>query len=165
MKKNAPPPEYSFADALAAFGDSLPPPPDKDGGGQQRRMRHGGAILPPDSDGGEESFAEKTIYCANGVAEKRLKELRKFAPEMELDLHGKTVAEAHARLEDFMRQALERGRRHVEIVHGRGARSPDGRAVLRGKVRKWLSRSPMILGWIESPRNSGASRALLREWK
>lgn len=76
----------------------------------------------------------------------------KVIPEAVLDLHGLTQAQAHARLNSFMRSSAELGRRCVLVVTGKGAprinkdeaekgfvmpaRSKSG--ILRVMVPRWL---------------------------
>lgn len=155
----------SFAEVVKREG--IAPPPDSgsdsdsDSAFCEKRFR-GAAILPPDC-GDDALFSECTLYAANGTDTRRLKkELLRTEPESVLDLHGMTAAEAHSALEDFLRTQLARGRRNVEIIHGRGGHSADGRAILREKTRKWLAGCRAVLGFAEPPRNSGAVRVLLR---
>ncbi|MGI9307006.1 MAG: Smr/MutS family protein [Gammaproteobacteria bacterium] len=90
---------------------------------------------------------------------RRIKALHKQTPEQSLDLHGLTAAEAEAVLDDFLRRQRAEGRRHVEVIHGKGA---HGAGVLRLKTREWLAQSGAVLGYEEARRNSGAVRVLLR---
>ncbi|MGI9298216.1 MAG: Smr/MutS family protein [Gammaproteobacteria bacterium] len=144
----APPPvRDSESDSADGFGKSPP--------------HQGAAILPPDC-GDDAPFSEKTWYAANGFDRRRLKDLLRAKPDAELDLHGMTAAAAYLSLDGFLRAQLADGRRNVEIIHGRGGHSADGRAVLRDKTRKWLAGCGAVLGFIEPPRNSGAVRVLLR---
>jgi DNA-nicking Smr family endonuclease len=61
-----------------------------------------------------------------------------FSIQAFLDLHGYTVSEAEAKLETFIKDALQRGLRCVKIIHGRGLRSVTGPR-LKGTVTKRLS--------------------------
>jgi DNA-nicking Smr family endonuclease len=58
--------------------------------------------------------------------------------EARLDLHGRTQAEAHRELADFVRAAHEAGRRCVLVITGRGL-GPDGPGVLKSAVPRWLA--------------------------
>ena len=77
-----------------------------------------------------------------------------------LDLHQKTVPQAHAALQDFLDNCLTRDVRVVEIVHGRGMHSENHIAVLRGKVRCWLARCPQVRCY-KTAADEGALLALL----
>lgn len=58
--------------------------------------------------------------------------------EARLDLHGLTQAEAHARLDDFLAAAQDRGLRCVLVITGKGRVSQEG-GVLRRMVPRWLN--------------------------
>lgn len=69
----------------------------------------------------------------------------KLRPERKLDLHGMTLAEAHPRLNGFIRSAYADGCRLVIIVTGKGKSGRDDggpipvpRGVLRNQVPGWL---------------------------
>lgn len=155
--------EDSFAKMLAREG-VFPPTPPSALSARPAPHADSAAVLPPDV--GEDSpFADKKM-CNIGGADKRiLMALRKKPPESSLDLHGLTAKEAHAALDVFLRGQTAAGRRHVEIIHGKGGRGADGKAVLRTKTRKWLSHAGAVLGWAEPPHNSGAVHVLLRREK
>ena len=121
--------------------------------------------LPPDDDGGEDFFFNCGEHRKGGVDDRRLQSIArgKVPVDDAIDLHGWTTAEAHWRLEDFLRRALSGGARVVEVVHGRGLRAEDGRGVLRAKTRKWLARCDAVLGFVEPRNNTGAVRVLLRK--
>lgn len=60
-----------------------------------------------------------------------------------IDLHGHTREEAREALERFLKESIALGRTSVLVVHGRGKRSPEGRAVLRTAVHSWLRRGAL----------------------
>ncbi len=57
------------------------------------------------------------------------------------DLHGMTVPQARAELEQFLRSMRVRGERCVLVIHGKGEHSPHGAGILRGEIGAWLSQS------------------------
>jgi DNA-nicking Smr family endonuclease len=57
--------------------------------------------------------------------------------EARLDLHGRTQAEAHRELADFVCSCHEAGRRCVLVITGRGL-GPDGPGILKSAVPRWL---------------------------
>jgi DNA-nicking Smr family endonuclease len=61
-----------------------------------------------------------------------------FAIQDSLDLHGYTVNEAEARVDDFLKRSRLNGLRCIKIIHGRGLKSPQG-PVLKESVIGWLS--------------------------
>ncbi|MDM5147976.1 Smr/MutS family protein [Candidatus Persebacteraceae bacterium Df01] len=119
------------------------------------------SVLAPDA-GNEDAYVDKHEFLRNGVDARRLRKLLRQAPTMVIDLHGKTAKEAHEALDLFITTALNTGERHLEIIHGRGLHNAEGRAVLRDKVRKWLCKTPHILGYASPNDNAGAVRVLLR---
>jgi DNA-nicking Smr family endonuclease len=63
-----------------------------------------------------------------------------FSIQGHIDLHGMNVERARDEFESFMRASYLAGRGAVLIIHGRGLSSP-GEAILKNKVREWLSHS------------------------
>ncbi len=61
-----------------------------------------------------------------------------FAIQDFLDLHGFTVDEAAAHIDDFLRRSLLNGLRCIKIIHGRGLKSPQG-PILKETLVGWLS--------------------------
>ncbi|HKK64268.1 MAG TPA: Smr/MutS family protein [Clostridia bacterium] len=76
--------------------------------------------------------------------------LRKLEPEDEIDLHGLNLEQSLTRLEQFLNEAVRRGLRKVQIVHGKGNHS-KGKAVLPKAVLEYLQQSP-IAGELGTPR-------------
>jgi DNA-nicking Smr family endonuclease len=79
--------------------------------------------------------------------------------EGRLDLHGRTQAEAHRELADFVFAAHEAGRRCLLIITGRGL-GPDGPGVLKTAVPRWLEeaalRRRILAVAAAQPRHGGA---------
>lgn len=73
----------------------------------------------------------------------------KLAPEARIDLHGMTLAEAHAELISFILSAQSAGLRLVLVITGKGKRGQDDGAmpprigVLRQQVPHWLRLAPL----------------------
>lgn len=110
--------------------------------------------------GGSDGFAA-------GFDRRRLRTLRRgeIAPDLEIDLHGMTRADAHRALRDALRDAIQAGLRCVHVVHGRGNRSEAG-AVLRDALPGWLDEDPhgaRVLAFAaDEGRRGGATYVLLR---
>lgn len=67
-----------------------------------------------------------------------------LSPDMTIDLHGETLATAHARLNRGLDAAIRRGDRVVLLITGRPATDnprlpPTSRGVIRASVTDWLS--------------------------
>jgi DNA-nicking Smr family endonuclease len=106
-----------------------------------------------------------------GLDPRVLRRLRRgeFTPQADLDLHGCDAASARVLVEDFVVESHARGLRCLRIVHGRGNRSPNGEAVLKPSLPRWLARGParlIVLAWTSAPKTdggTGASYVLLRK--
>ncbi|HYC56450.1 MAG TPA: Smr/MutS family protein [Candidatus Binatia bacterium] len=81
---------------------------------------------------------------AADVSRETLVQLEKgmFAVSAHLDLHGMTLEDARAAVDDFLREQQRRGHRCVLLVTGKGKNSPRQQGVLREKVPEWLARGP-----------------------
>ncbi len=104
---------------------------------------------------------------ASGFDRRRLRDLRSGAiePDVEIDLHGMTRAEAHADLVAALRDAISRQQRCVLVVHGRSARGSAG-PVLRDALPAWLAEAPhgaSVLAFAAGEQQrGGATYVLLR---
>lgn len=94
----------------------------------------------------------------------------KLEPEARIDLHGMTVAEAHAALTGFLVSAHARGLRLVLVITGKGRRpGPDHAApmparagVLKHEAPHWLRLPPLnalVLELREAHRSHGGTGA------
>jgi DNA-nicking Smr family endonuclease len=81
--------------------------------------------------------------------------------QAELDLHGHTSDEAQESMALFFAEARSRGWRCVRVIHGKGLSSPNREPVLKGKVRRWLTRRSEVLAYCEASRNGGGSGAVI----
>jgi DNA-nicking Smr family endonuclease len=98
-----------------------------------------------------------------GVGPEVLRKLRRgdWVIQGELDLHGLRVEAAHTAVQNFLRQAVQNGRRCLRIVHGKGLRSVAGQPVLKGKVKSWLVHRAEVLAFCQARPAEGGSGALL----
>jgi len=68
-------------------------------------------------------------------------------PDVSIDLHGETLASAHARLNRGLDAAIRRGDRVILLVTGKAAADnprlpPTSRGVIRASITDWLAASP-----------------------
>jgi DNA-nicking Smr family endonuclease len=105
---------------------------------------------------------DELVFLRPGVQQRLLRRLRRgqFTVQGELDLHGHTVAEAHERLREFMREAKQNDLRCVRIVHGKGLSSPGKLPVLKGKVNAWLQRDGSVIAFCTAPPTDGGTGAV-----
>ncbi len=74
---------------------------------------------------------------------------------LSIDLHGLKAADAQAKLEQIIDQALLKNAQHIEIIHG------IGRGTLRHTVEKYLSSCKHIQSFHPTPNNPGSTLAHL----
>jgi DNA-nicking Smr family endonuclease len=73
----------------------------------------------------------------------------KLQPEARIDLHGMTLAQAHAALNGFILRAQGQGLRLVLVITGKGRRVEDGGPIprrmgaLKHDVPQWLRMAPL----------------------
>jgi DNA mismatch repair protein MutS2 len=79
------------------------------------------------------------------------------AMRMEINLIGRTVAEATDELEKYLDRAFMAGMPKVRIIHGHGA------GILRRGVREFLRGHPHVAHIEEAPQNEGGQGATLVE--
>ena len=90
----------------------------------------------------------------------------RLKPDARIDLHGKTVDEAHGLLTAFILSRQGRGDRLVLVITGKGERdgpAPVERGVLRRQVPHWLALPPLssaVLDVSPAHRRHGGEGAL-----
>jgi DNA-nicking Smr family endonuclease len=85
---------------------------------------------------------------APGIDRRLLRKLKHgdWALQGHLDLHGLSSDEARAEVERFLESARSQGKRCVLIIHGRGHHSKEGIAVLKERLKVWLTRGRIARG-------------------
>ncbi|WP_254602835.1 Smr/MutS family protein [Sphingomonas bacterium] len=76
------------------------------------------------------------------------------APDVSIDLHGHTLASAHALLDTGLDRAIRRGDRVVLLVTGKPPRPESERPHARGAIRA------SVADWLASSRHAGAIAAV-----
>ena len=101
-------------------------------------------------------------FARGGVQRREVDRLRRgrFAIEADLDLHGRTVADASATLDRFLEDSRRRGRRCVRIVHGKGFGSPSGQPIMKAHVDRWLRARSEVLAFCSATPPDGGTGAL-----
>lgn len=102
---------------------------------------------------------------ADDVSRKLLAKLRAggFPPEREIDLHSLASRAARSALERALAEAQAHDLRCVLVIHGRGARSPEG-AVLREALPGWLQGPALadrVMAFASAPPDLGGQGATL----
>lgn len=101
-------------------------------------------------------------FARSGVQQRVLQELRRghIEVELEVDLHGLTVAYAHETLQEFLRECRARRIRCARIIHGKGYRSENRQPVLKSKVNYWLRLYDEVLAFCSATRRDGGTGAV-----
>ncbi len=94
-----------------------------------------------------------------------LRKLRRgvFPVDARLDMHGMSASEARDAMAMFLRVQQQKGERCVLVIHGKGAHSAGGVAVLRGEIGAWLSQggsSAHVLAFASAHAEDGGSGAM-----
>ena len=125
------------ADAFAEIVASVLPLPKKPARRQVLEDRRNGNVpqSPP--------HARDTL---DGSWDKRILK-GDLRPDVSIDLHGETLASAHARLNRGLDAAIRRGDRVILLVTGKPAVDnprlpPTSRGVIRASITDWLAASP-----------------------
>jgi DNA-nicking Smr family endonuclease len=124
------------------------------------RLRPPREVLHVDGEG------ERLTGAAFGVAHDLVRSLARgeIEPEAELNLHHLTADAAAHQGERFIEQSVEKGRRCVLLIHGRGLHSGAGGPALRPALVEFLCRRPLaqqVLAFTSAPPRHGGAGALL----
>ena len=101
-------------------------------------------------------------FARGGVRRRDIERLRRgrLRVEADLDLHGRTVADAVTALDDFLEVSRRRGRRCVRIVHGKGFGSRSGMPIMKAHVDRWLRARSEVLAFCSATPPDGGTGAL-----
>jgi DNA-nicking Smr family endonuclease len=82
--------------------------------------------------------------------------------QAQLDLHHMRRCEARDALYHFLQRAVQRGYRCVRVIHGKGWGSPNGRSILKEKVRIWLVQTEDVMAFCPArPQQGGEGAAMV----
>lgn len=101
-------------------------------------------------------------YLKTGHGTDVLRDLKrgKWPIGASLDLHGSTLEDARERFERFLSSCLTHDVKCVRIVHGKGYGSPNGDAVLKATVRRWLTQIAEVIAYVECAEADGGAGAV-----
>jgi DNA-nicking Smr family endonuclease len=114
--------------------------------------------------GGDEfEFEDNLSYLRPGLPRDILRKLRRthWVIQRDLDLHGMTGDAAALAAARFLADCRRSGLRCVRIVHGKGLRSPGREPVLKGRIRKMLTRRSEVLAFVEPRAMDGGGGAVI----
>ncbi len=103
-----------------------------------------------------------TEFLRPGLNRMTLRKLRRgeWPIQDELDLHGLSSDAARRLLVEFLHDAVQRGLRCVNVVHGKGWRSEGREGILKVHTRHWLTQHAQVLAFCEAPPNAGGGGAV-----
>lgn len=112
----------------------------------------------PDTLGAEPPLS----YVASGIQRRVSHRLRRgqITVQAVLDLHGKSRAQAHESLNQFLADCSKRGHRCVRIIHGKGHRSGPEGPVLKHAVASWLVQRADVLAYTSARPVDGGTGAV-----
>ena len=105
---------------------------------------------------------DETLFVRPGLQHTVIRKLRRgqYAIEAELDLHGATSVQAREAVDAFLKNARDRDKRVVRIIHGKGKSSEGKMPVLKGKVNSWLRQKDEVLAFCSARPNDGGTGAV-----
>lgn len=102
------------------------------------------------------------FFARSGIQQKVQRKLRRgeFPIEDELDLHGYTVLEAKAAINEFFYDCKKQHKRVVRIIHGKGYRSEQKIPVLKTHVAYWLPQHNDVMAFSSAQEKDGGTGAV-----
>lgn len=86
--------------------------------------------------------------------------LGEYAIDARLDLHEMNVAQARQEIWKFIEEARRYELRTLLIIHGRGKRSGERRAVLKSYVNRWLPELQAVQAFASAQQHHGGTGAV-----
>ena len=101
-------------------------------------------------------------YNAGGIQHNVLRRLRRgqLGIEASIDLHGLTRTQALQELHEFIHECMAQGMKNLQVVHGKGYKSVEGKPVLKPSVAAWLRQMPEVLAYAPCLSRDGGEGAL-----
>jgi DNA-nicking Smr family endonuclease len=114
-------------------------------------------------EGDEIEFEDDGVFLRPGLPRDILRKLRRthWVIQEDLDLHGMTGDEAAVATARFLAECKRLGIRCVRIVHGKGLRSAGREPVLKGRIRKLLTRRDEVMAFVEPRAIQGGGGAVV----
>ena len=146
-------------DRVAPQGPKAPPFPLQTRMDEEETLRD---MISDHFDPAEMETGEELLFARPGVPRSTLRRLRRgqYSFDLQLDLHGMTVATARAALAEFLHEARATANPCVRIVHGKGRGSPKGQPVLKRKLNHWLRQRDEVLAFCSARPVDGGTGAV-----
>jgi len=115
----------------------------------------------PNSDWDEHNFTickadEDLFFARTGLQHKTIKKLRqgKMPILASLDLHGLTIPQANATLQEFLVKCQQKELHKVLLIHGKGS------AIIKSAINTWLRNYPHTLAFCSAKPKDGGPGAI-----
>jgi DNA-nicking Smr family endonuclease len=101
-------------------------------------------------------------YRAPGIQDSVWRRLRRggYRIGAELDLHGMNRNNAQLAVAQFIAECLDRDRRTIRIIHGKGRGSPNTGPVIKVLLDGWLRRRKEVLAFCSARPHDGGTGAV-----
>lgn len=108
------------------------------------------------------SGEETLSFQRSGVQPRTIRQLRqgKLPPEATLDLHGFTIQMATEELPQYITKCINKGKRVIRIIHGKGHTSKQQSPPLKNAVNRCLQNHLSVLAFCSAPISDGGSGAV-----
>jgi DNA-nicking Smr family endonuclease len=115
------------------------------------------------ADDDDTELEDDWAYLRPGLPREILRKLRRthWVIQDQVDLHGLSGDEAALATAVFLADCRRRGVRCVRIVHGKGLRSRGREPVLKGRIRRLLTRRDEVLAFVEPRAAHGGGGAVV----
>lgn len=84
----------------------------------------------------------------------------RFDADYRLDLHGKTVEQSALAIQQMFERARRYRWQRLQIVHGIGRRSSEGKPLLKSYVNRWLKEVDDVIAFSSARRRDGGAGAV-----
>ncbi len=104
----------------------------------------------------------RNLNQRNGVQQRTIKKLKqgRIPIEATLDLHGCNVEQARHLLSTTLQQCQQQAIRCLCVIHGKGSRNPEGKAILKSMVHHWLKQADEVLALCSAQARHGGTGAV-----
>lgn len=146
-------------DRRGPFRRGRPPIPQQSRADEQAVLQ---SLLSDGPDLDDIETGEELLFMRPGLQHTAWRKFRRgqFSIQDELDLHGRTVAEARDLVSLFLRQSRDAGKRCVRIIHGKGLSSLGRIPVLKSKVNVWLRQKDEVMAFCSARPADGGTGAV-----
>lgn len=105
---------------------------------------------------------DSVFFAAVGMQKKQIKRLKQGDYEWDatLDLHGLHLMEAEVQLLAFLEDCYQRQYRYLRIIHGKGARSAEGKPLMKNLAVLLVQQCPHLLAMSSAIPRDGGNGAL-----